>query len=78
MTPASGDDEQQASQGERNACDDRSGNRDLEGWDLGSDEPDTGKQDQQESGLGEGDASLTTHLGAIVAVPALLLEAPRT
>jgi hypothetical protein len=46
------------SEGERNACDDRSRRRHLEGWDLSGDEPDTGKQDQQESDLGECDAPL--------------------
>jgi hypothetical protein len=56
MTPVSGNDEEHASEGERNACDDRSRSRHLEGWDLSGDEPDTGKQNQQESDLGEGDA----------------------
>ena len=58
MTPASGNDEKHASEGERNACDDRSLNRNLEGWDLSGDEPDTGKQDQREAHLGECDARL--------------------
>ena len=58
MTPVSSNDEKHASEGERNACDDRSRNRHLEGWDLSGDEPDTGKQDQQESDLGECDARL--------------------
>ena len=58
MTPVSSNDEKHASKGERNACDDRSLSRDLEGWDLSGDEPDTGKQDQQESDLGECDARL--------------------
>ena len=59
MTPVRGDDEKYASEGERNACDDRSRRRHLEGWDLSGDEPDTGKQDQQESDLREGDTRLT-------------------
>jgi hypothetical protein len=53
-----GDDEKHASDGERNACDDHSRRRHLEGWDLSGDEPDTGKQDQQEADLGECDARL--------------------
>jgi hypothetical protein len=55
MTPVSSDDEEHASDGERNACDDRSRSRHLEGWDLSGNEPDTGKKDQQESHLGERD-----------------------
>jgi hypothetical protein len=58
MTPVRGDDEKHASDGERNACDDHSRRRHLEGWDLSGDEPDTGKQDQQEADLGECDARL--------------------
>jgi hypothetical protein len=58
MTPVSSNDEKHASEAERNACDDRSRNRHLEGWDLSGDEPDTGEQDQQESDLGECDARL--------------------
>jgi len=58
MTPVSSNDEKHASEGERNACDDRSRCRHLEGWDLSGDEPDTGKQDQQESDLGESDPRL--------------------
>jgi hypothetical protein len=58
MTPVSSNDEKHASEGERNACDDRSRRRHLEDWDLSGDEPDTGKQDQQESDLGECDAGL--------------------
>jgi hypothetical protein len=57
MTPVSSNDEKHASDGECNACDDRSRSRHLEGWDLSGDEPDTGKQDQQEatiSGIGRG------------------------
>ena len=61
MPPVSGNDEKHASEGERNACDDRSLNRNLEGWDLSGDEPDTGKQDQQESDLGECDACFLAH-----------------
>ena len=53
MTPVSSNDEKHASEGERNACDVRPLSRDLEGWDLSGDEPETGKQDQQESDLGE-------------------------
>jgi hypothetical protein len=53
MTPVSSNDEKHASEGERNACDDFPLSRYLEGWDLSGDEPDTGKQDQQESDLGE-------------------------
>ncbi|HVD03953.1 MAG TPA: hypothetical protein VNF75_07460 [Candidatus Dormibacteraeota bacterium] len=49
----SSNDEKHASGGERNACDDGPLSRDLEGWDLSGDEPDTGKQDQQESDLGD-------------------------
>ena len=56
MTPMSGNDEKHASEGECNACDDRPRNWHLEGWDLSGDEPDTSKQDQQESNLGERDA----------------------
>ncbi|MGO8863654.1 MAG: hypothetical protein ACLQRH_23255 [Acidimicrobiales bacterium] len=58
MTPVSSNDEKDASEGECNACDDRSRNRHLEGWDLSGDEPDTGKQDQGEANLGECDARL--------------------
>src|ERR1039458_10250974 len=58
MTPVSSNDEKHASDGECNACDDRSRSRHLEGWDLSGDEPDTGKQDQQEANLGERDARL--------------------
>ena len=56
-TPVRGDDEKHASEGERNACDDRSRRRHLEGWDLSGDEPDSGEQDQQEPDFGEGYAS---------------------
>jgi hypothetical protein len=48
MTPVSGNDEKHASEGERNARDDRSRSRQLEGCDLSGDEPDTGKRNQQE------------------------------
>ena len=58
MTPVSSNDEKHACEGERNASDDRSRSRHLEGWDLSGDEPDAGKQDQQESDLGECDARL--------------------
>jgi hypothetical protein len=56
-----GNDEKHSSEGERNACDDLSLNRYLEGWDLSGDEPDTGKQDQQESDLSECCACLIAH-----------------
>ena len=58
LTPVRGDDEKQAGEGERNACDDRSRCANLEARDFGGDEPDTGKQDQQESDFREGDARL--------------------
>jgi hypothetical protein len=58
MTPVSSNDEKHACEDERNASDDRSRSRHLEGWDLSGDEPGTGKQDQQESDLGERDARL--------------------
>jgi hypothetical protein len=60
MTPVRGDDEKHASANERTACDNRSRHRHLEGRDLSGDEPDTGKQDQQEADLGECDARLMT------------------
>jgi hypothetical protein len=59
MTPVSGDNEQRASARERDACDNRSRPRNLEGRDLSGDEPHSGKQDQQEADLGECDARLT-------------------
>jgi hypothetical protein len=62
MTPVSGNDEKHASEGERNACDDRPLSRNLEGWDLSGSEPDARKQDQQESDLGECDAGLRAHI----------------
>jgi hypothetical protein len=43
MTPVSSNDEKHASEGECNACDDRSRSRHLEGWDLSGDEPDAGR-----------------------------------
>jgi hypothetical protein len=58
MTPVSSNDEKHASEGERNACDDRSRSRHLEGRDLSGDEPDTGEQERQESDFGKGDARL--------------------
>jgi hypothetical protein len=58
MTPVSSNDEKHTSEGERNACDDRSRGRHLEGLNLSGDKPDTSKQDQQESDLGECDARL--------------------
>jgi len=58
MTPVRGDNEKHASASERNACDNRSSCRHLEGRDLSGDEPHTGKQDQQEADLGECDARL--------------------
>ena len=58
MTPVSGNDEKHASDGECNACDDRSRSRHLECWELSGDEPDTCKQDQQEADLGQCDARL--------------------
>jgi hypothetical protein len=58
MTPVRSNDEKYSSEGERNACDDRSRPRKFEDWDLSGDEPDTGKQDQQESDLGESDAGV--------------------
>lgn len=58
MTPVRGNNEKHASASERNACDNRSCRRHLEGRDLSGDEPDTGKQDQQEADLGEFDARL--------------------
>jgi hypothetical protein len=60
MTPVRGDNEKHASASERNAYDDRSRRRHLEGRDLSGDEPDTGKQDQQETDLGEFHARLMT------------------
>ena len=61
MAPVSGNDEKHASEDQRNACDDRSLNRNLKGWNLSGHEPDTGEQDQQESDLGEYDACLMAH-----------------
>jgi hypothetical protein len=58
MTPARSNDEKHASEAEGNACDDRSRPRHLEDWDLSGNEPYTGKEDQQESDLGECDAGL--------------------
>ena len=58
MTPVRCDNEKHASASERNACDNRSRRMHLEGRDLSGDEPDTGKQDQQEADLGECDARL--------------------
>ena len=76
MTPVRGDDEKHASEGERNACDDRSRRRHLEGWDLSGDEPDTGKQDQQEADLGECDARLMAQRKHGTMVP-IVLQRPR-
>jgi hypothetical protein len=58
MTPVRGDNKKQASACERNSCNDRSRRRHSKGRDLSGDEPDTGKQDQQEADLGECDARL--------------------
>jgi hypothetical protein len=58
MTPVRGDNEKHASASECNACDNRSRRTHLEGRDLSGDEPDTGKQDQQEADLGERNARL--------------------
>jgi hypothetical protein len=58
MIPMSGDNEKHTSASERNACDDRSRRPHLEGRDLSGDEPDTCKQDQQETDLGESYARL--------------------
>jgi hypothetical protein len=58
VTPVCGDDEQHTSEGERNACDDRSRRAHFEDRDFRGDEPDAGEQDQQEPDFGEGDARL--------------------
>ena len=58
MTPVRSHNEKYASASEGNACNDRSRRPHLEGRDLSGDEPDTGKQDQQEADLGECDARL--------------------
>jgi hypothetical protein len=58
MTPVRGDNEKHASASECDACDNRSRRTHLEGRDLSGDDPDTGKQDQQEADLGECDARL--------------------
>ena len=55
MTRVRGDNKKHASPSERNACDDCSRRANLEGWNLSGDEPDTGKNDQQEAHLGECD-----------------------
>jgi hypothetical protein len=82
MTPVSSNDEKHASEGERNACDDRPLSRDLEGWDLSGDEPDTGKQDQQESDLGECAARLMAqrkhYLGAACVAEPIPATCPRS
>ena len=61
VAPVRGDYEEHASEGECNACDDRSRNGHLEGRDLSRDEPDSGEQDQQEADLGQGDARVMAH-----------------
>jgi hypothetical protein len=58
VTPVRCNDEKHASESERNACDDRSRCRHLECWYLSGYESETGKQDQQESDLGECDARM--------------------
>ena len=58
MTPVRGDNEKHASASERNACDNHSRRRHLEGRDVSGDEPHTGKQNQQEADLCECDACL--------------------
>jgi hypothetical protein len=58
MSAVRGDDEEQAGEGERYACDDRPRRSKLETRDFGGDEPDTGEQDQQESDFREGDTRL--------------------
>jgi hypothetical protein len=56
MSPVRRDDEKHAGARERDASDNRPRPRDLEEWDLSSDEPETSKQDQQEADFGESDA----------------------
>jgi hypothetical protein len=69
LTPVRGDDEQQTGGGKRDARDDRPRLAEPELWNLCSDQPDSGEDDEQECDFRQADACLACETKHVLPVP---------